>query len=170
SMASRDGHGSMLLVTLAGDPDEAVDNSKDFLALIENEATATAGFEVRTVGGASLNSAFSHAAEETLQRGEMIGIGIAILVLIVVFGALVAAGLPLILAVVSILTTLGVTAIVGQLTDLSFFITNMIFMIGLAVGIDYVLFIVARYREEREAGRDKIDAITRTGETSSKAI
>ena len=170
SMASRDGHGSMLLVTLAGDPDEAVDNSKDFLALIENEATATAGFEVRTVGGASLNSAFSHAAEETLQRGEMIGIGIAILVLIVVFGALVAAGLPLILAVVSILTTLGVTAIVGQLTDLSFFITNMIFMIGLAVGIDYVLFIVARFREEREAGHDKVDAITRAGETSSKAI
>src|SRR5690606_25287545 len=82
----------------------------------------------------------------------------------------VAAGLPLILAVVSILTTLGVTAIVGQVIDLSFFITNMIFMIGLAVGIDYVLFIVARYREEREAGRDKIDAITRTGETSSKAI
>jgi len=170
TMVSRDAQGTMLHVTLAGDPDEAVENSKDFLALIEEEAEATAGFEVRTVGGASINSAFTHAAEETLQRGEMIGIGIAVLVLIVVFGALVAAGLPLILAVVSILTTLGVTAIVGQVIDLSFFITNMIFMIGLAVGIDYVLFIVARYREEREAGRDKIDAITRTGETSSKAI
>ncbi len=170
SMISRDERGTMLLVTLAGDPDEAIDNSTEFLELVEAEATATPGFEVRTVGGASINNAFAEAAESTLLRGEMIGIGIAIVVLIVVFGALVAAGLPLLLAIVAILTTLGVTAVVGQLTDLSFFITNMIFMIGLAVGIDYVLFIVARFREEREAGRDKLDAIVRTGDTSSKAI
>ncbi len=170
SMAARDGAGTMVLVTLAGDPNEAVENSAEFLDLIEEESTATPGFEVRTVGGASINHAFASAAESTLQRGEMIGIAIAIVVLIVVFGALVAAGLPLILAVVSILTTLGVTAVVGQFTDLSFFIVNMIFMIGLAVGIDYVLFIVARFREEREAGHGKMDAIVRTGDTSSKAI
>lgn len=169
-MVARDNSGTMILVTLAGDPAEAADNSADFLALIEDEAAATPGFEVKTAGSASINHAFNAAAEDTLQRGEMIGIAVAIVVLVVVFGALVAAGLPLVLAVVSILTTLGLTAIVGQFTDLSFFVVNMIFMIGLAVGIDYVLFIVARYREEREAGRDKIDAIVRTGDTSSKAI
>ncbi|MEZ4522635.1 MAG: MMPL family transporter [Thermomicrobiales bacterium] len=170
TMVAEDNHGTMLLVTLAGEPEDAVDNSVDFLALIEEESQATPGFEVRTAGGASINHAFNTAAEDTLQRGELIGIAVAIVVLVVVFGALVAAGLPLILALVSIVTTLGVTAIVGQFTDLSFFVVNMIFMIGLAVGIDYVLFIVARYREEREAGREKIEAIVRTGETSSKAI
>lgn len=100
----------------------------------------------------------------------MIGIAIALVVLVIVFGSLVAAGLPLILAILSIATSLGLTVIVGQFTDLNFFITNMIFMIGLAVGIDYVLFIVARYREERETGYDKLDAITSAGDTSSKAI
>lgn len=169
-MVAEDNAGTMLLVTLAGDPGEAAENSADFLALIDEEATATTGFDVKTAGSASINSAFNKAAEDTLLRGEMIGIGVAIIVLIVVFGALVAAGLPLVLAIVSILTTLGMTAIVGQFTDLSFFVVNMIFMIGLAVGIDYVLFIVARYREEREAGRDKLDAIVRTADTSSKAI
>ena len=170
TMVAESGQGTMVLVTLAGDPDEAADNSVEFLALIEERAESTPGFEVRTAGAASINSAFNEAAEDTLQRGEMIGIAVAVVVLIAVFGALVAAGLPLLLAIVSILTTLGMTAIVGQFTDLSFFVVNMIFMIGLAVGIDYVLFIVARYREERESGRDKMDAIVRTGDTSSKAI
>ncbi len=169
-MVAQDNTGTMLLVTLAGDPDEAVDNSVHFLELIDEEATATPGFDVKTAGAASINHAFNEAAEETLLRGELIGISVAVVVLIVVFGALVAAGLPLVLALVSILTTLGLTALVGQITDLSFFVVNMIFMIGLAVGIDYVLFIVARYREEREDGRDKLAAIVRTGDTSSKAI
>jgi uncharacterized membrane protein YdfJ with MMPL/SSD domain len=170
AMVAKDNQGTMIIVQLAGAPEDAAENSAHFLGLIEAESVATPGFDVKTAGDASINHAFNTAAEDTLQRGELIGIGVAIVVLFVVFGALVAAGLPLILAIVSILTTLGMTAIVGQFTDLSFFIVNMIFMIGLAVGIDYVLFIVSRYREEREAGRDKIDAIVRTGDTSSKAI
>ncbi len=170
SMVARDNQGTMILVELAGEPEKAAEDSVDFLALIDEASTATPGFDVKTAGDASINHAFNTAAEDTLQRGELIGIGVAIIVLVVVFGALVAAGLPLVLAIVSILTTLGMTAVVGQFTDLSFFIVNMIFMIGLAVGIDYVLFIVSRFREEREAGHNKLDAIVRTGDTSSKAI
>ena len=76
---------------------------------------------------------------------------------------MVVALVPLVLALASIFVALGVAALVGQAFALSFFVPNIIFMIGLAVGIDYSLFIVSRYREERSRGQQKLDAIARTG-------
>ena len=87
-----------------------------------------------------------------------------------VFGAIVTAAVPLIMALASILLAMGITVVVGQFMDLSFFITNMITMIGLAMGIDYSLFVVSRYREERAAGRDKIEAIGRSGSTATRSV
>src|SRR5690606_28935672 len=101
---------------------------------------------------------------------ETIGISIAMLVLVVVFGTLVAAGIPLIMAIFAILVSVGITMLVGHVFDLSIFVLNMMIMIGLAVGIDYSLFILGRYREEREKGRDKITSIVRAGDTASKAV
>ena len=88
----------------------------------------------------------------------------------IVLGALIAAGIPILLALISIVVALGATAVISQAIDLSFFITNMITMIGLAVGIDYALFIVSRYREERSNGHDKLMAIELTGGSASKAV
>ncbi|MGD9711577.1 MAG: MMPL family transporter, partial [Thermomicrobiales bacterium] len=102
--------------------------------------------------------------------GEMIGLGVAIVILIVMFGALVAAGLPIIVGFLSIFVAIGLAAIVGRMMDLSFFIVNMIFMIGLAVGVDYALFIISRYREERQRGHEKLEAIEVAGATASKAV
>jgi len=93
-----------------------------------------------------------------------------LIILVVVFGALVAAGVPIVLALFSIAVAFGLTALIGRFWDLSFFITNMITMIGLAVGIDYALFIVERYREERRRGRPKLEAIEMAGGTASKAV
>ena len=83
---------------------------------------------------------------------------------------MVAAGVPIILAMVSISVATGVAALISQFSDLSFFVTSMISMIGLAVGIDYALFVVARYREEREHGAGQLDAIAIAGSTASKAV
>jgi RND superfamily putative drug exporter len=74
------------------------------------------------------------------------------------------------IAVVSIIVTVAISSALGHVTSLSFFIVNMITAMGLALGIDYSLFVLSRYREERRAGRDKIDAIVTTGGTSSKAV
>ena len=140
-----------------------------FLDLI-NAADGRDGFAVVTGGFASINNTFIETSETDLLTGETIGVSIALLVLVVVFGTLVAAGIPLIIAIFAILISVGVTMLVGHVYDLSIFVLNMMIMIGLAVGIDYSLFILGRYREEREKGRDKIMAIARAGDTASKAV
>ena len=147
----------------------AVDDA-EALAAAARAAAGSSGFEVLVTGEASINGDFGATAENDLRTGEIFGLGFALVILVLVFGAVVTAVVPLIMAVGSILLSMGITAIVGQVMDLSFFITNMITMIGLAMGIDYSLFVVSRYREERAAGRDKVDAIGRAGSTASRSV
>ncbi len=109
-------------------------------------------------------------SESTMATGETIGISVALIVLAIVFGAVAAAVLPVLLGIAAIVVALGLTALVGQTMDLSFMITSMITMMGLAVGIDYSLFILTRFREERARGLDKMDAIGAAGATASRAI
>ncbi len=156
------------MVTLVGDFDEASEHVAAYLDVIERQGAV--GIEVLTVGDVTVDEVFNTLAEEDLVKGEGFGLLAALVVLVVVFGALVAAGVPLILAIVSIFVAVGLTALLGRVMGLSFFIVNMITMIGLAVGIDYALFVVERYREERRRGRAKHEAIEVAGGTASKAV
>jgi putative drug exporter of the RND superfamily len=169
AMVSDDGTAMMIPVSLIGTLAEANGNFKPYLKVIES-FDGTAGFEVVSGGNVSADYTITHTTEKDLMTGEMIGIPAAIVILMLVFGVMLAAGVPLVLAIVSILISLGVTTVVGQAFELSIFTMNMIFMIGLAVGIDYALFIVGRYREELGKGRSTIDAIARAGDTASKAV
>ena len=134
------------------------------------DANESADFTVATGGIESINFAFEETSESDLLTGETIGISVALLVLVIVFGTLISAGIPLGLAVSSISIAIGATMVIGHVFELSIFVTNMIVMIGLAVGIDYALFIVGRYREELRSGRDVTSAIIRSGDTASKAV
>ena len=167
-LVSADRHATLIPVTLVGTLDEATDHFEAYeRALHSGESAAV---RVLTVGDISLDEAFNATAERDLQTAELFGLPMALLILVVVFGALVAAGLPIALALISIGISVGLTAIVGQLFELSFFVVNMITMIGLAVGIDYALFVVERYREERRRGVVKPRAIELAGATASKAV
>ncbi|WP_062293754.1 MMPL family transporter [Demequina phytophila] len=160
--------GTAALVTAEVMPDD-----EDAVALEIQRATAAAdveGFTLLNLGEVTAQQAFDAIAEDSLARGEMIGISVALVILVVVFGALVAAGLPLMVAAVSIVTALGATAIVGQVFELSFFIVNMITMMGLALGIDYSLVAVQRFREELAHGRTVKDAVAVTGSTANRAV
>ena len=87
-----------------------------------------------------------------------------------VFGAVVAGLVPVLLGLLSIVIAVALTALVGQAFEVSFFVVNMISAMGLALGIDYALFILSRYREERGRGLEKIDAIVASGATASRAV
>ena len=86
------------------------------------------------------------------------------------FGAVVAGLVPVLLGLLSIVVAVALTALVGQAFEVSFFVVNMISAMGLALGIDYALFILSRYREERGRGLEKIDAIVASGATASRAV
>ncbi|MDR9449773.1 MAG: MMPL family transporter, partial [Acidimicrobiia bacterium] len=168
-LTSEDGHTALIAVALAGDPVDAMAKSEPVIALVE-EADTASDFRVTTFGEGSVNVEFEAISEETLIKGETYGLSIALVILVLVFGALVAAGIPLLLAIVSIVVAAGLTAIIGQAFDLSFFVINMITMIGLAVGIDYTLFIVQRFREERAKGHPVREAVARAGDSATRAV
>ena len=109
-------------------------------------------------------------SQEDLEKGEAMGVPIALIILIAVLGGIAAALVPLVMAIVSIIVTIGDSALVGTFFELSLFVTNIITIIGLAVAIDYSLFVVSRYREERGRGLDKIDAIGKAGATAGRAV
>ncbi len=167
-MVSADKRTALISVTLTSEVTGSAALSDRFLEAVRAERAP--GFEILTVGAASISRELSQTAESDLRKAEIFGLPIALLVLVGVFGAFVAAGVPLVLAFVAIFVAVGLTALVGRLFHLSFFVVNMITMIGLAVGIDYALFIVERYREERRRGAGKEEAIGLAGGTASKAV
>src|SRR5215218_6748589 len=167
-LVSSDRRTTLIAVTLVGDLKAASENFEVYSDVVSTQSQP--GFQVLTVGELSAGDEFNRLAGEDLVKGEGLGLLAALVILVVVFGALVVAGVPLVLALVSIFVAVGLTALLGRVMGLSFFIVNMITMIGLAVGIDYALFIVSRYREERRRGRTKHEAIEIAGGTASKAV
>jgi RND superfamily putative drug exporter len=168
-LVSQDRHTTIVPLTMAGDFDDAGDNI-DHVVEVARKHQGQQDVRVLMTGQATVGRDFREVADEALRTGEMFGVPIALVILVLVFGAVVTALVPLVLAGISIIVALGAAALLGQVFQLSFFVTNMITMIELAVGIDYSLFVVARYREERVSGRDKAEAIARSGATASRAV
>ena len=153
---SGDGSASVVLVGMGRNED----NLEDVIATVEG-FDEEAGVEAAMTGDLTVDEDFNTLSEEDLQKGELFfGAPAALIVLLLVFGTVVAGVIPLVLAILSIVVALALTSIVAQAFDLSVFVTNMIFGMGLALGIDYCLFILSRFREERapgsgQAGRDR---------------
>ncbi|MGH2789900.1 MAG: MMPL family transporter [Actinomycetota bacterium] len=168
SMVSDDGRTTLMPVVFP-DIRNLADHLPTIDALVE-EGNDSGAITATSFGAITSEEDFSTIAEEDLRRGESFGILVALVVLVLVFGALVAGVIPIVMGVASIAIAIGLVALVGRAVDFSFFVTNMITMMGLAVGIDYSLFIVSRYREERFKGLEKIDAIVASGATASRAV
>ncbi len=147
------------------------DREDDILTLVHAvEEMSDDQIQVYLFGNASVNATFAELAESDLVTGESIGIAVALIILAIVFGAVVAAFIPIVLAIVAVLTAVGISMITGQIVDLNEFVPNIITMMGLAVGIDYSLFVLSRYREERARGLDKQAAIEASSGTAGRAV
>ena len=171
ALVSGDGSATLIAFVMAGDFDTNSDNIETVVDVVhEAAAEHKADFNIKITGQSTIGLDNRELTQEDLEKGEGIGIPIAMIILIVVLGALAVAAVPLIMAIVSILLAVGISALVGTFFELSLFETNIITMIGLAVGIDYSLFVLSRYREERSQGFDKIDAVGRAGSTAGRAV
>jgi uncharacterized membrane protein YdfJ with MMPL/SSD domain len=163
---SPDQHAVLIPLPLRADADDV-----EPLVELVQAADGQGGFDVEIIGEATADRDFEELSGQDLRHGELLfGLPAALVVLLLVFGSLLAGLVPLGLAVVSIVVALALAALVGQGFALSLFVVNMITGMGLALGIDYSLFILSRFREERARGRDKLDAIGTAGATASRAV
>ena len=169
SLVSKDRRTTLMPFIIAGDFKAAVKNVEGPLEAVR-DANGKDGFTVLIAGESSIAFESNEISVKDIEKGEKIGVPAALAILVVLFGALIAALIPIALAIVSIIVALGAVALVGQIYQLIFFVTLMISMIGLAVGIDYSLIVLTRYREERKRGRDVLDAIARTGATANRTV
>jgi RND superfamily putative drug exporter len=143
----------------------------DRLLAVVQRSDGRNGFDVVMTGNGTLDRDFNSLSQHDLKSGELeVGLPAALVVLILVFGAVFAGLVPLVMAVVSIVVALGLCALVAEAFTLSVFVVNMLTGMGLALGIDYSLFVVSRYREERASGRIEHDAIAVAGATASRAV
>jgi uncharacterized membrane protein YdfJ with MMPL/SSD domain len=166
-LVSRDRDATGMLVALGPDAEDDIEGVVDAVS----DAQRRHGFDAAITGEFTLDADFSTLAEEDLRNGELgFGLPAALIVLLIVFGSVVAGLIPLLLAMVSIAVALALLALVGQAFPLSVFATNMLTGMGLALGIDYSLFVLSRYREERLHGRERFDAIAAVGATASRAV
>jgi putative drug exporter of the RND superfamily len=168
-LISKDGRATIVSVPIVDTEIVTVDRLKEVQRELDTPGDA---FETFLAGPATLNADTSRVAEEDLASSERTGVLIALVVLLVVFGALIAALLPIAMAFMAIPIALGGIALIAELSGVQFslFTQNIAPMIGLAVGIDYSLFIIARYREERKKGFEPYDAISASGATASRAV
>ena len=166
---SADRQTTIMRVTLAGDFDHTLEKIEEVLEVVR-EAGAGDNFDTLLVGDASIALEQNELAESDLRQGERVGIPVALIILVMLFGTVVAALMPIGLSLVCVIVALGITALLGQAFELIFFITLMIIMVGLAVGIDYSLIIVSRFRDELARGLDIPEAIERSGETAGRTV
>ncbi len=166
---SRDGRTAVLLAGAAADPDEMVKAADDLKAELRD--LSGDGVEVNPTGSSLLWSDFNEANLEAMLKAEMFSWPVTLAILVIAFGALVAAGLPLILTLAGLVASAGSLVLVNELTPVSIWAMNFAMMFALALGIDYALFLVARYRGAR-MGHDRppADAIGETMDTAGKAV
>tara|TARA_B100001146_G_scaffold147830_1_gene129910 strand:+ start:2965 stop:5205 length:2241 start_codon:yes stop_codon:yes gene_type:complete len=171
SMFADDGNAVLASVTLQNpeDPAGRID-IEPFVDTVRQASNQAVGFEIGVVSFRILDDELDEILTEDFNRILIYSLVIGLMILVLAFRALVAAVIPLAMAVGSIFTAIGIAALVSQVYPLVELYAEMILLMGLAVGIDYSLFIVSRFRTERSAGRDKIEAITVAANTTGRAV
>jgi RND superfamily putative drug exporter len=168
ALRATDGRAALVIVTLAGDLDEEAELA--VAKRVEDLAHRIPAAEVLVGGNVLVSETFATASERDLLRGEAIALPIALVVMVLLLGGLVAAGMPLLVAVGGVIATLAVLVGATRFGDVSIFSVNVVNMLGIGLGIDYGLLMVNRFREERGHGLDVHQAVTATVATAGTTV
>jgi uncharacterized membrane protein YdfJ with MMPL/SSD domain len=169
-VVSRDGHSALVQFKLRGDSEQA----QERVVVVEDAVAASQrahpGLRVGQFGDASSAEALDQSQEEDFRRAEFSSLPLTLLILLLAFGSLVAAGVPVLLALSGVLATIGLLGPISQIVPMDGAVGSVILLIGLAVGVDYALFYIRREREERAAGRSEQAALEAAAATSGRAV
>ena len=150
---SKDGRSVLVRFKVNGDQDRTDDLIDPIVASVDKVKAANPGVFVGQFGDASANKALSKSFQDDFQKAEKLSLPITLVILVLAFGALVAAGVPLLLGLTAVMATLGLVALPSQIIPMDDTVSSIILLVGLAVGVDYTLFYLRREREEQRARR-----------------
>ncbi|MFN2542995.1 MAG: MMPL family transporter [Actinomycetota bacterium] len=166
---SSDGHTLTARIGLSDDQDQALKHADALAAIVERASRGT-GITTLLTGAAPFYKAFSDTTTHDLNKAERIALPITLLILVLAFGSIIAAGVPLLLAIFGLAIAFGIISLIAGHATVSIFTENTASMLGIGVGIDYSLFIVSRFRERLRAGRTVPVAIAEATASSGKAV
>src|SRR5512132_470180 len=167
---SKDAHAALVEFTIKGDKDKAVDKVQPVLDAVAAAQAAHPGFTIGEFGYASAQKGVEDAYGEDLGKAGELSLPITLLILVLAFGALVAAGIPLLLALTAVFATFGLVALPSHVIPVAFEAPAMVLLIGLAVGVDYSMFYLKRERQERAAGKSTQAALEAAAATSGRSV
>jgi uncharacterized membrane protein YdfJ with MMPL/SSD domain len=167
---SKDGRSVLVQFKIKGDDDQTAKLIDPIVASVDRAKAANQAVFVGQFGDASANKAIEKAFNDDFKKAEMLSLPITLLILVVAFGALVAAGVPLLLGLSAVMATLGLVAIPSHFIPMDDTVSSVVLLIGLAVGVDYTLFYLRREREEKRRGAGKLEAVHTAAATSGRAI
>src|SRR4051812_18741112 len=167
---SKDGRSVLVTFKVRGDTDQTSDAIDPIVAAVDRVKAQNRGVFVGEFGSASADKALSKSFADDFKKAEKLSLPITLAILIVAFGALVAAGIPLLLGLSAVMATLGLVALPSQIVPMDDMISSIILLIGLAVGVDYTLFYLRREREEKAKGAGKLEAVHTAAATSGRAV
>ena len=169
-LTSPDGHSALVQFQVAGSSDAAADKIVPIRSAVDALERAHPGLVIEEFGTASGDRALNDTIAADLERAGYLSLPVTLAILLLAFGGLVAAGIPVLLALSGVLGTFGLAALVSHVVPEGSPTASVIFMIGMAVGVDYSLFYLRREREERARGRAPIAALQAAAATSGQAV
>ena len=167
---AEDGRAALLFFQITGDPNTAQNRVAPALAVTAAVQRAYPSLFIGELGTGSASKAANKLISDDFHKAEVTSVPITLIILVLAFGALVAAGVPMLLGFTAVAAALGLTDLLSHLLHVDPSITSVIFCIGLAVGIDYSLFYLRREREERAHGRTPAGALQAAAATSGRAV
>jgi uncharacterized membrane protein YdfJ with MMPL/SSD domain len=170
STISKDGHSALVSFEIPGNYTTVADKVEPIQAATAAAQKAHPEFVIAEAGDGSFSKAYSDTQGKDFERAEQLSLPITLLILVLAFGGLLIAGIPVALAMSAVLAALGLTAVASQLLPVTDVTQSVILLIGLAVGVDYSIFYIARQRQERARGASAIDAIEIAAATSGRAV